>query len=325
MTLQELGQSIREKRTAANISIDEVAGRIKVSGRILKSIEDGSLVGLPHAVYTKSFIRAFGLQVGYNPEELTARLDELFPPESLDETRNEPGPRTRTLPVSSDHGRNIVILLMLLLLLGGLAAGGWYVAKNYGDMILNLVKTPFSAITSPSTSSRQEERPQAVSKFSTPAPKSGGTVSEQTALSPAATSLVARAAGTDPQPHSPGESLQTALQPVSTTPSAPAPAGVGASGSGGAAANSASARADEKNRLQIVAEQPCWISSRVDGVKGREYTMQPKDSLVFTYANSLEVTFGNAGGVTMVHNGRDVGKPGRLGQRATITFPRQGE
>ena len=104
MTLQELGQAIREKRTAANLSIDDVAGRIKISSRILKSIEEGSLVGLPHAVYTKSFIRSFGLLVGYDPAELTKHLDELFPPESLDETRNEPGPRTRTLQVSSNSG-----------------------------------------------------------------------------------------------------------------------------------------------------------------------------------------------------------------------------
>ena len=84
MTLQELGQAIREKRTATNLSIDDVAGRIKISARILKSIEEGSLIGLPHAVYTKSFIRAFGLMVGYDPAELTKHLDELFPPESLE-------------------------------------------------------------------------------------------------------------------------------------------------------------------------------------------------------------------------------------------------
>jgi hypothetical protein len=57
-----------------------VSARIKISGRILRSVEEGSTTGLPHAVYTKSFIRAFGLQVKYDPDELNAALEKLFPP-----------------------------------------------------------------------------------------------------------------------------------------------------------------------------------------------------------------------------------------------------
>ena len=327
MTLQELGQAIQEKRTAANLSIDDVAGRIKISSRILKSIEEGSLVGLPHAVYTKSFIRSFGLLVGYDPAELTKRLDELFPPESLDETRNEPGPRTRTLQVSSNSGRNIVILLFLIVMLTVLAVGGWYVAKNYGDMILNLVKTPFSAITAPSSDNEQTERRQAVSRFSTPAAPANGSVSSaQAAPVPAASPAIAQSAGMNAQARAPGDSAQTApAQAPSVTPTAPASAGVAASGPASTAAQTAQTRADGKNSLRIIADQPCWVSFTVDGAKGRDHTLQPREDLTLTYKTSLEVVFGNAGGVSMEHNGRDIGRPGRAGQRAVASFPRSGE
>ena len=317
MTLQELGQAIREKRTAANLSIDDVAGRIKISARILKSIEEGSLVGLPHAVYTKSFIRAFGLMVGYDPAELTKHLDELFPPESLDETRNEPGPRTRTLQVSSGSGKNIMILLFVVVLLGLLAAGGWYVAKNYGDNILNLVKTPFSAITSPASDSDGQR--QAVSKYATPAANNASAASEH---SPSATA--ARQAETDTQARAPGETSQATPQTSSTTIAAPASAGVAASGPSSAAAQNTQTR-DGKKSLRIVAEEPCWVSFRTDGVKGREYILQPREELSLAYENALEITFGNAGGVTMEHNGRNIGKPGRAGQRVVLSFPRPDE
>ena len=327
MTLQELGQSIREKRTAVGLSIDDVAGRIKVSGRILKSIEEGSLVGLPHAVYTKSFIRAFGLQVGYDPKELTERLEILFPPESLDETRNEPGPRTRTLQVSSGNGRNIVILLFVVIILGMLAAGGWFVVRNYGDMIFNLVKTPFSAITTPPSESDPNERHQAFSKYAPSSALQARNASvDPTGPIAASSPTTAQAAGASSPLQSPGGGLQPALpQTVSSNPTAPALAGVVASAPGNAVGQTVMARPDEKKRLQIVAEQPCWISFRADGVKGRDYTLQPKEDFILTYERSLEITFGNAGGVTMVHNGRDIGKPGRAGQRAVVSFPRPGE
>ncbi|MDR2489351.1 MAG: DUF4115 domain-containing protein [Desulfovibrio sp.] len=313
MTLQELGQAIREKRVAANLSIENVSGRIKISVRILKSIEEGSFTDLPHAVYTKSFIRTFGLLVGYDPLELNAHLDELFPQESLNETRNEPGPRTRILKVPSNNSRNIAILLIFACIISLIVAGGWYVAKNYGDVIFNFVKMPFSALTAPSSDSKQNEGQQSALQSATPALFHNGSVSfsQGDALSPPVG-----------VPHPPstenvhtgvpdGKARIEAPQTHSVTAAAPASAGVDASG----AINS-------KRQLRIIAEEPCWITFQADGVKGREYTMQPQEILVIIYENTLEIVFGNAGGVTMVHNGQDIGKPGRSGQRVAMRFPR---
>lgn len=327
MTLQELGQAIRDKRTAAELSIDDVAGRIKISARILKSIEEGSLVGLPHAVYTKSFIRTFGLVVGFDPAELTRHLDELFPPESLDETRNEPGPRTRTLQVSSGNGRNMVILLLFVVMLAGLAAGGWYVAKNYGDMLLELVKTPFSAITTPPSDNEQAEQRPAVPYFAASPAPSNENPSSMGAISSHMSSVSGdRAAGTNEQARSPDESAQTAPETApSATSAAPAFAGVAASAPPDAATQAARMREGGENRLRIMAEQPCWISFKADGVKGRDATLQSGENLELPYKNSLEITFGNPGGVSITHNGRDMGRPGRPGQRAVLNFPGAGE
>ena len=56
MTLKELGQTLREHREASGLSLDDVAARIKLSTRLLASIEEGATAGMPHAVYTKRFI-----------------------------------------------------------------------------------------------------------------------------------------------------------------------------------------------------------------------------------------------------------------------------
>ena len=83
MTLQELGLLIKEKREAKGLSIEDVASRIKVASRILQNIDNGDLKRLPHAVYTKGFIRSYALLVGMDNQELTEALDAVFPPETL--------------------------------------------------------------------------------------------------------------------------------------------------------------------------------------------------------------------------------------------------
>lgn len=344
MTLQELGQSIREKREAAELSIEDVAGRIKVSARILRSIEEGSLVGLPHAVYTKSFIKSFGLVVGFDPEQLTTHLDALFPPESLDETRNEPGPRTRTVAMHSGNGKRMAVLCVLLAFLAGIGYGGWYVAKTYGDDILELVKAPFSAVTSPLPDG--EERPAASEEPASPAPatsrRNDSRISPATALRPEAqapatpvlrnetppppamtarnSAVVPDSAGRESEGPSPGGSAQGVPTTLST---APAPAGVGVSEA--VPAQSEQRRTDGKKHLKIAATQSCWVSFRADGVKGRDVIMQPGEQLTLSYSTNIEVVFGNAGGVSLTDNGRAIGSPGRPGHRAVARFPRASE
>ncbi|MDR1360345.1 MAG: helix-turn-helix domain-containing protein, partial [Deltaproteobacteria bacterium] len=83
MTLAELGQQIRARREEAGLNIEDVAARIKVSSRILLAIEAGAMEALPHVVYTKGFTRSFALVVGLPPEEVAARLEEIFPLSSI--------------------------------------------------------------------------------------------------------------------------------------------------------------------------------------------------------------------------------------------------
>jgi hypothetical protein len=80
-----------------------------------------------------------------------------------------------------------------------------------------------------------------------------------------------------------------------------------------------------KNQLLITVDQACWISSRADGARGRGYTLQPRESFILTYTDTLELTLGNAGGVTLEHNGKKLGRPGGTGQRVVVRFPADAE
>lgn len=360
MTLQELGQSIQSTREAAGMSLDDVSSRIKISSRILKSIEEGSLVGLPHAVYTKSFIRAFGLHVGYDPEALNAALEEIFPQDSLDETRSEPTFKNHAaMQYPGGAGKRFAALIVVLLILAGLVGGGWYVAVTYGDQILDLVKKPFSAVTAPtegelpmqngntapatsstalsqtlqalSDTGRQPSRTAVHSAPDRGAPPESaapaGFLSSSAAHSPASAGVAASGPGADPfAPGAHGAGERDADSAGVSAPDAGAPQGDQAPGGANGASRDGE-RPDTpvgSNRLVILAEETCWVGSKADDALGRDYTLRPGERFTLTYARTLEVTLGNAGGVVLVHNGKTLGNAGQRGRRVVLRFPEAG-
>lgn len=368
MTFQELGQSIRERREAAGLSFDDVSARIKISTRILKSIEEGSMVGLPHAVYTKSFVRAFAQQVGFPPEELHTALEEVFPPESLDETRDEPTFKNHAAMQYPGAGKRFAALVVILLILGGLAGGGWYVAVTYGDQILELVKRPFSAMSgptesepaqqggsaAPATSSRvlsqtlqalsgTNGQPSQNESFSMPgrgappesAAPASGTLSSSASHAPASAGVAASGDGVvaesndlrtaEPAAQAPDRSSGASQDASVPSPEGAAPEDAAAGAAARLLGAAGAANAGASNRLVIRADDACWVGSRADGAKGRDFTLHRGENLTLTYGANLELTLGNAGGVTLELNGKQLGRAGQKGRKAVLRFPGAGQ
>ncbi|MDR2605059.1 MAG: DUF4115 domain-containing protein [Desulfovibrio sp.] len=359
---QELGGKIREKREAAGLSIEDVAARIKISSRILKAIEEGAATGLPHAVYTKRFTKAFGLLVGFDPGELDAGLEEVFQAACLEEAKHEPVLNRNADLAYPGTARRFIAVVVFILVLWGVAGGCWYVAVNYGSAILEFVKQPFSAFgghtETPSTPTGGANSGtgigNAVSRLMrSSSDKGSGTAQAQPddGRLPAADAFL-RAPGNGP-PDAPASPPRPADPPaqagghasgtapaktkvavesastehaVGTAPDgAPSPSGEGGTQSGPASgavpADGERAAPDGGNQVLIISREPCWISSRADGAKGRDYVLKPGDRFVLTYSNELELILGNAGGVNLVHNGKNIGSGGPRGQRVVLRFP----
>ncbi|MDR0826929.1 MAG: DUF4115 domain-containing protein [Desulfovibrio sp.] len=346
---QVLGDQIREKRESMGLSIDDVSSRIKISTRILKSIEEGSHVGLPHDIYTKNFIRSFGLVVGCDPEDLNAQLEEIFPRASFDGATHVPVFNRNAGMAYPGTARRVFVLLIILILLGGFAGGCWYVSVYYGTWIIEMVKKPFSAFT-------EEHSDQ-------PAQPTGGINSGGPSLGLVLSSLlpsaVGNAAPTDGNVEKDRETRNKGAAPGASPPldlssdpaasnnaSVPAPpaiqAGVDASAVqseadlavkpdlsvvqgnapiANATLNTTTALPGGKNQVLIRGREACWLSSRADGAKGREYILKNGEIFVLTYNNALEISLGNAGGVDIEHNGKKFDVPGRKGQKLVLHFP----
>jgi cytoskeletal protein RodZ len=77
--------------------------------------------------------------------------------------------------------------------------------------------------------------------------------------------------------------------------------------------------------LVVLVEESCWIEATVDGAvveAGRVY--EPGETLSLEADEVVEITFGNAGGVRVEHNGRDLGPPGPRGGVVTATYDPSG-
>jgi hypothetical protein len=74
--------SLRQARLAAGLQLSDIEQRTRISPSILRWIDSGQFHRLPAGIYARSYIRAFALAVGLDPNETVASLEQELPPAS---------------------------------------------------------------------------------------------------------------------------------------------------------------------------------------------------------------------------------------------------
>ena len=100
----KLGEVLRTAREARFIDLARVERDIKIRVHYLSALERGDYRDLPEPVYTKGFLRNYGLYLGLDPEYLIDlyRLESGSP---LD----RPAVPSRPRPVAARQGRSLVV------------------------------------------------------------------------------------------------------------------------------------------------------------------------------------------------------------------------
>jgi cytoskeleton protein RodZ len=148
----------------------------------------------------------------------------------------------------------------------------------------------------------------------------GNQLPVETASAPATKKQVAANKSTEARRPATAEPPRVAEQaPVATAPTTPQAADA-ASGAAPAAAPqpdpapSPVLPASTQLRLEMQANEQSWVQAQVDGAEMREALLQPGERLLWTAVDAIEVTLGNAGGMTLVVNGEPVAPLGEVGQ-----------
>lgn len=339
MTFEELGPLLRAEREKKGLSVDDVALHLKISGRVIRALEDGDEDSLPHNVYVRGFVRSYAGFLGFNDEELTAAMDAV----NFDE--NPAAPQAVYTPINeSPLSRKTLFVVFLALCI--VAAGG-YLYIQESDLLTGGIRSPEVLSTAKpapplypppippqdnadrAAKARQAQKntpsappavtPTAPQTTSQTPPQNGAQSGAQPTSGPANKNIPASpAAPASPSvPASPAQTGQNALSGQSA-PVAP----VTASGVPTTATAPKPGQQDT-HKVIITALAECWIHSNADNTDTRQFSLRKGDTFALTFTNKLTLKLGNAGGVRIRYDGEDLPAPGTDGQVRTLTFPLQ--
>ena len=324
MNFNEAGAALRAERERRGLRIEDAAERLKISARHLRALEEGDTASLPHPAYARGFIRSYAAYLGISPDEIHAALHAQPSPEA------SPA-KTVYLPEAEPQERRgsggaVLVLIFILL-----AAGG-YVGWRWGLPLLSNLEKQRLAQPSPPLSSA---KPATTTESARPAPKAPAQEATSTPQTPSAP------AAEQSQPKPPAKPAQSPPQAESARAEAPRQPGAATVAQERAELSPAPARPEAPARAEALAQRPatdeaatpgqhkiiitateeCWIHSNADKTDTRQFSLRKGDTFALTFARSLELKLGNAGGVRIRYDGQSLPPAGQSGQVRTLTFP----
>jgi len=140
-----LGEVLRAAREARFVDLPRVERDTKIRVRYLVALENGDYRELPGAVYTRGFLRNYGIYLGLDPEYLI----DLYRLEVGTPTERRAAP-TAPQPVSQRQGRPLVISSGAVAAVILTVMVGLFVIYLAGEFI-TFARTPELRITDPAT------------------------------------------------------------------------------------------------------------------------------------------------------------------------------
>lgn len=310
MTFEELGPLLRAEREKKGLSVDDVALHLKISGRIIRALEDGDEDSLPHNVYVRGFVRSYAAFLGFNDEELNAATEAV----NFDE---EPvAPQSVYTPIN-DNPLSRKTLFVIFLALCIVAVGGVLYIQESGILTND---TPTSEVLTTAKPAPPLQEPGSSGAAPQPAEKTtnGGAAQSAPTTKPVAP--------TAPAPAKPVPVTQNSLAPQSTAPSAASPAAAPAAQAAATPQSESPTMASkpgqpDMHKVIITALAECWIHSNADSTDTRQFSLRKGDTFALTFSKKLTLKLGNAGGVRIRYDGEDLPAPGTDGQVRTLSFP----
>ena len=305
MSFEELGLTLRQVRERRGLSVEDVADRLKLMPRIVRAIEKADIEELPQAAYARGFVKAYGNLLEMEPEQIYAGLEDAWP----DDSRQHPSPYEQAEERPREGKSRLATFISLFLILA--AAGGFWVFR---DLDLRL-PSEILPKAEPSISAKNETPPPSAQVNNSPPESKNQTGARQADQPHGADATPAQAAATSAvqkqpaSPPAPASSRRAENIPDTESQAAQPPA------------DSSAAPLNGPHNLVIIALAECWVHSNSDNTDTRQFSLRKGDTFALTFSKKLVLKLGNAGGVMIRLDGRDLGQPGEAGQVKTLTFP----
>lgn len=266
MDLTEIGNILREARERKGLSVEAVEEKIKVAPSVITALEEGNREKFPHPVYARGFVRSYATLLGLDHTELCAEFAREYPVVEDHDTPT-PGTGISVRTYATRRTENLLRFVAVLVALG-LGVGGWILFDEYRD------RAPLN---------KQSLLPETPPVPDVPVQPEEVPTSSQLTQMQEVTQSLASSNQTDNASVEPEEAVPATESEAitdSTQPAAPA-----------------------ERVLVISAHAASWLQARPDD-KVVDYFLRKGESASITFSKTLNVKFGNAGGVTLELDGK---------------------
>jgi len=286
------GDTLRRERLQRKLDLDQISAELKISRRMLESIESDQYDRLPGRVFAKAFVRQYAALLGLDGEELAGQVQRAMEPSSapFDEPRRPNVAPIDVPPVeewTSVGDRKLRFsgslpsaALVIVVMLVCSAVYAWFQRPR------------IVTVTPPS--SPQTARTEAATAAPPPAEQTPAPV--PAAEPPASTEQPAPTAASSAPPAE-SASAQPVSPPQTQAASAPGPV-----------------------HVEIVADEQVWVLARADGKYIFSGVLEPNAKRAVDGEKDVFLRLGNAGGASISLNGNPVGSVGPKGQPRSLQF-----
>lgn len=287
--MTSVGETLRQERLRRNVELQQVSEELKISSRLLEAIEADEYGKLPGGVFGKSFVRQYAGLLGLDGEEVAAQFERAVQsPELAHLTELKRPAAAISLPrmdeprFSAGRQRSVLPSLIAVVVVMLICSGVYAWWQRNRQLAAVRPQIPLAAETrraTPPQPAAQTQQPPAQTRQ-----QAAETTTAGAALAP-----------------------ETAAPQPASQPGVPQPLVPDAEAAGTAAV-----------RVELVVAEPVWVSVRRDGRSIYQGELKPNEIRTVAANTEIILRLGNAGGLTIVLNGKPIPSPGPRGQIRTV-------
>lgn len=297
--MKEIGQLLKEKRQALNISLEEVSIATKINIKILQALEDGDLDKLPAKTFVRGFVQTYTKYLGLNTSEVLAKLQEILgttKPQIATQTQDDSA--HQNIDTETDflgRSKNILTIGAILITILAIVVIQKVVSKREAALNTNDIE----AITG------SDAPVTIVAPTPSPTPATSPTPTETPVPTPSPTPVQKPTPVPTPSP-------KPSPTPVATPAPIQKPTPV---------ATPVAELAATPQEVIVEALDNIVISVSLDGKPAQDISLTADQIQTFKAKSRIKLSTQNSGAVSIIHNGKELGVPGNLGQPKTLSFP----
>ncbi|MBI5101501.1 MAG: helix-turn-helix domain-containing protein [Nitrospirae bacterium] len=278
------GLILKKKREELGLDIRDVSVLLKIKLEYLSYIESDKFDSLPAPVYTIGYIRSYSRYLGVDPEDIIALYSKQLP---------QPKTDVPVMPVILERQTRGPKVLYI--------AVACVIAAAVGFILYN--RAPLTR---------------------DPAPRETAVVPRQTSPTPDLPDMKQQqagpaAAGNKGAPEIPPQGETPA--PAAALPQTKEPARTPQQPARGVPDQKTTAADKDLYRLSVSASDTSWIFLQFKNGKSQELTLRAGETREWSFSEGASLRIGNAGGVQVLFDGKNLGPVGKKGEAVTLRFP----